>query len=329
VALEQRDFPPPSAGQVLVRSHVSLVSTGTELTTIRGDWPDGAFWRRITRYPGDLGYSLVGHVAAVDPGVAGFAPGDRVFVAAPHGTAALVNVRQPPLERPNVIRIPAGVSDEAAAFLGLALVAVNAVRLARLELGETVAVVGLGVIGQICCQLARLAGARRVIAFGHHGGHLAAARVGGVSVAADPRQPPSPLEIVREHNRGELADVVLEASGSATAIDLALHLARRNGRVVLAGSPAGPVPLELHETVHGQGLYLIGAHLNTLPFGELPLQPGWSIERATTLFWDLLTDGSVQVAPFITDRVAGGEAPALYRRLLTERGEALGVLLVW
>ncbi len=329
VVLETRSLAAPSAGQVLVRSHLSLVSTGTELTTVRGNWPDGAFWRRITRYPGELGYSLVGHVEAIGPGVSACLSGDRVFVAAPHGTAALVTVQQPPLEQPNVIPIPAEVSDDAAAFLALALVAINAVRLARIELGETVAVVGLGVIGQLCCQLARLAGARRVIAFGHRAGHLDAARAGGVTAAADPRDPPPPAEVVREHNRGALADVVLEASGSATAIDLALHLARRNGRVVLAGSPAGPASLELHETVHGQGLQLIGAHLSTLPFGELPLQPGWSVERAAWLFWDSLADGSVRVDPLITDRAGGAEAPELYRRLLAERGDALGVLLTW
>jgi 2-desacetyl-2-hydroxyethyl bacteriochlorophyllide A dehydrogenase len=329
VSLEARRLPEPGPRQVLVRSHVSLISTGTELTTVRGTWPEGAFWRRITRYPGDLGYSLVGHVEGVGPGVGGLARGDRVFAAAAHGSAALLTVQVPPLERPNVVAIPPAIADEAAAFLALALVALNGVRLARIELGETVAVVGLGVIGQLCCQFARLAGARRVVAFGHRRGHLDAARSCGATAAADPRALPSPAEAVRAHNRGALADVVLEASGSATAIDLALHLARRNGRVVLAGSPAGPVSLELHETVHGQGLQLIGAHTSTLPFGELPLQPGWSVERAAWLFWDLLADGSVRVAPLITHRVRGPEAPALYERLLAERGDALGVLLEW
>lgn len=328
VALEERTLPDPGPGQLLITSRVSLVSVGTELTTVRGQWPEGAFWRRITRYPGDLGYSLVGRVAAIGAGVTGFAVGDRVGVNAPHGTAALVTLQQAPLERPNVLPIPPAVDDEAAAFGALALVALNGVRLARIELGDTVAVVGLGVIGQLCCRLARLAGARRVIALGHRPGHLSAARAGDVTVAADPRRV-DPLTLVREHNNGELADVVLESSGSASAIDLALHLTRRQGRVVLAGSPSGPVNLELHETVHGQGVQLIGAHISTLPFGELPLQAGWSLERAMRLFWDLLSDETISVAPLISDRVPGHAAPALYDRLLTDRGDALGVLLDW
>jgi 2-desacetyl-2-hydroxyethyl bacteriochlorophyllide A dehydrogenase len=328
VALEERMLPDPGSGQLLITSRVSLVSVGTELTTVRGQWPEGAFWRRITRYPGDLGYSLVGRVAAIGEGVTGFAFGDRVVANAPHGTAALVTLQQAPLERPNVLPIPPEVTDEAAAFGALALVALNGVRLARIELGDTVAVVGLGVIGQLCCRLARLAGARRVIALGHRPGHLSAARAGNVTVAADPRQV-DPLALIREQNNGELADVVLESSGSASAIDLALHLARRRGRVVLAGSPSGPVNLELHETVHGQGIQLIGAHISTLPFGELPLQMGWSVERAMRLFWDLLSDETISVVPLISDRVPGHAAPALSERFLLDRGDALGVLLDW
>ena len=328
VALEERQLSDPGPGQLLITSRVSLVSIGTELTTVRGDWPEGAFWRRITRYPGDLGYSMVGRVAAIGDGVTGFAAGDRVLVNAPHGTVALVTLQQAPLQRPNVLPIPPEVDDEAAAFGALALVALNGVRLARIELGDTVAVVGLGVIGQFCCRLARLAGARRVIALGHRPGHLQAARAGNVTVAADPRAV-DPLVLVREHNNGALADVVVESSGSASAIDLALHLARRQGRVVLAGSPAGPVNLELHETVHGQGIQLVGAHISTLPFGELPLQTGWSLERAMRLFWDLLSDATISVTPLISDRVPGPTAPALYARLLADRGDALGVLLEW
>lgn len=328
VALEERALADPGPGQLLVSSRVSLLSVGTELTTVRGDWPEGAFWRRITRYPGDLGYSLVGRVAAVGAGIGDFAVGDRVFANAPHGSAALLTVQRPPIERPNVISIPADVSDEAAAFLALALVALNGVRLARIELGDTVAVVGLGVIGQLCCRLARLAGARRVIALGRRPGHLVAARAGNVTLAANPRDGDA-LALVREHNRGALVDVVLESSGSASAIDLALRLARRQGRVVLAGSPSGPVSLELHETVHGQGIQLIGAHLSTLPFGELPLQAGWSLERAAGLFWDVLSTGDLEVESLITERLPGHDAPALYDRLLIERGDALGVLLDW
>jgi 2-desacetyl-2-hydroxyethyl bacteriochlorophyllide A dehydrogenase len=328
VALEERQLPDPGPGQLLITGRVSLVSVGTELTTVRGQWPEGAFWRRITRYPGDLGYSLVGRVAAIGDGLSGFAIGDRVVANAPHGTAALVTLQQAPLERPNVLLIPPEVADEAATFGALALVALNGVRLARIELGDTVAVVGLGVIGQLCCRFARLAGARRVIALGHRPGHLSAARAGDVTVAADPRQV-DPLALVREQNDGALADVVLESSGSASAIELALHLARRQGRVVLAGSPSGPVNLELHETVHGQGIQLIGAHISTLPFGELPLQAGWSLERTMRLFWDLLSDGTISVAPLISDRVPGPAAPALYERLLADRGDALGVLLDW
>jgi 2-desacetyl-2-hydroxyethyl bacteriochlorophyllide A dehydrogenase len=328
VALEARALPAPGPNQVLIRGHVSLVSVGTELTTVRGEWPEGAFWRRITRYPGDLGYSLVGCVEAVGAGTTAFAIGDRVVANAPHGSAALLTLQRPPTERPNVIPIPPEVDDEAAAFLALALVALNGVRLARIELGDTVAVVGLGVIGQFCCRFARLAGAGRVIGLGHRPGHLAAARAGGVTVAEDPRKA-EPLALVRAHNRGELADVVLESSGSPSAIDLALHLARRQGRVVLAGSPSGAVNLELHETVHGQGLQLIGAHISTLPFGELPLQSGWSVERTARLYWDLLADGAIAIAPLISDRVPGHAAPALYERLLADRGDALGVILDW
>ena len=95
VVLEERAFPAPGPGQLLITSHVSLVSVGTEFKTVRGEWPEGSHLGRLTRYPGDLGYSLVGRVEAVGAGSEGYAVGDRVFANAPHGTAALLTLRRP------------------------------------------------------------------------------------------------------------------------------------------------------------------------------------------------------------------------------------------
>src|ERR1051326_5116169 len=84
--VELREVPlePPGPGQALVRTLCTLISTGTELTALTGDFPPDSAWSRYVRYPWTAGYSHGGEVEAVGAGVEALQPGDRLASHAPH-----------------------------------------------------------------------------------------------------------------------------------------------------------------------------------------------------------------------------------------------------
>src|SRR5438477_11502001 len=147
---ELADKPPP--GYVLAQTSCTLISTGTELANWTGITADrramGEDWSARPYRPG---YSYVGVVPDGHPGdgVAGVAVGDRICGQGGHASAAM-------LEAARVAVVPAGVNDVQASFATLLVITMHAVRRARIELGERVAAVGLGLIGNLALQLGRL-----------------------------------------------------------------------------------------------------------------------------------------------------------------------------
>jgi 2-desacetyl-2-hydroxyethyl bacteriochlorophyllide A dehydrogenase len=320
VELRQVTLDPPAPGQALVRTLCTLISTGTELTALTGDFPPDSAWSRYVQYPWTAGYSHVGEVEAVGEGVETVAVGDLLASHAPHGDRAVVNVSR-------AEQVPAGLPPEAAAFLPLAQITLNGIRQGEVALGESVVILGAGLIGQLTARFCRLAGAQPVLLVDQSQERLnQAAGVGCLLLNAADN--PSLEEAVLDQTRSRKADVVIEASGNPALIPVALRLARRKGRVVILGSPRGPVSLDLHDEVHTIGLRIIGAHNSTHPPAETPDSP-WTLHRHAELFFDLLAAGRLDVGSLITHRYAGQEAPNAFAMLLEDRTRAMGVILDW
>lgn len=150
VELEWMDPPPPQRGQALLRALSSLISAGTER----------AFFLKLentdAQFPFFPGYSFVGEVIAVGDDVAALTIGDRVVCRAAHQSHAMVDAE-------SCLKAPAQLADEEAAFFALLAIAMQAVRKARIELGESVAVLGAGVVGILAMRLAQLSGGLPVI----------------------------------------------------------------------------------------------------------------------------------------------------------------------
>ena len=136
--------PKPGPGEMQVEAICTLISPGTELATLRGQ-TGGA--RPTAARPGGLGYSFAGTVRAVGPGVTAWRVGQLLVGQAPH--AALATVRA---DRP-FVPLPEGLSPEHGAFASLLAIALNAVRLAHLQIGEAAVVTGQGLVGQFARQL--------------------------------------------------------------------------------------------------------------------------------------------------------------------------------
>jgi threonine dehydrogenase-like Zn-dependent dehydrogenase len=313
------DTPPP--GHVLAETTCTLISTGTELANYTGITVDrramGADWHDKPYRPG---YSYVGVVRTVGSGVHGISVGDRVCGHGPHASLAL-------LEPSNVAVVPEGVTDVQAAFVTLVIITMNAVRLAKIELGERVVAVGLGLIGNIALQLARVCGAMPVV-----GTDLLATRRGyGERVgllALDPAASDFAQQIAA-FTEAEMFDVVFEATGSPAGLKPALQLARRHGRIVALGSTRGIVEqFDLYGDVHVPGVTIIGAHIMTHP-AEPNFANRWTMQANRAVALGLLADRRVDVDTLVSHREPAERAPDLFALLAERRSEAMGCLLDW
>lgn len=317
---ELPDVPPP--GTLLVEARTTAISAGTEIANYRGTTtyfsatqPD---WRDRPYYPG---YSLAGVVQAVGEGVSGFAPGDHVAGWGPHGSASVVQADR-------FARIPDGVSFDHAALTTLTVIVMNAVRLARIELGERVGVVGAGLIGQLALQLSRICGARPTVAIDPIAARRELAQACGATFGLDPAAPDEDEQLTRLTGAPDL-DVIFEATGSPAAFNPALRRVRFGGRMILLGSTRGLVDgFDPYSDVHRKGITMIGAHIESHPEEPTHLNR-WTHANNQRLALDLMADGSLQLESLISHRVRGDEGAALFERLADSRESFFGVLLQW
>lgn len=278
-------------GHAIMRIDRTLISAGTELAKSSG--------LTANAFPVTLGYSAAGTVVSAGENEHGIAAGDRVSANAPHASFAVV----PTLK---MAKLPDGVSFEDATFGTLGALTLYAVRLARIELGEPVAIVGFGVVGQLIALWARAAGAKHVTIIEHRPYREALARSFGFDVRLDGSYP-----------------VVFEAAGSPSALNQALSIAQRGGRVIAAGSLREPATVDIYRDVHLRGISLIGAH------GSLQndVSTRWSERKNREATLEYIADGRLPTSRLISHRMEADRFEDGFR-LLKERA-ANAVILQW
>ena len=318
IDIEEVELPEPNPNQILIKTNVTLISAGTELTALTGAFPSGSAWSRYVKYPFRPGYSNVGVVVKTGSSVRGSKEGDRVATMAPHSDYAIVDAE-------NAMKIPEGISDEEATFHTLASGVMNSVRLARISLGESVVVIGVGLLGQLAVQFCRLSGAYPVIAVDLSAKRLGLAEISGATTTIQPQEE-DVFKKVSSLTKGRMADVVFEVTGNPDVIPWAIRLLRRQGRLIILSSPRGPTKLDFHDEVNAPSRMIIGTHFSSQPVYETPHYP-WTRLRNTELFFDLLSAGLLKVRHLITHIIPWHKAREAYELLMRSKDEALGVLL--
>jgi 2-desacetyl-2-hydroxyethyl bacteriochlorophyllide A dehydrogenase len=309
---ELPDRPPP--GGILARAATTAVSAGTEIANYEGRTAQRGPESTQPYYPG---YSFAGAVLAAGEG-APFAPGERVCGPLPHASH-VIEARPERLAR--LTKIPDQVGSEQAALTQLGCIVLNAVRMARIELGERVAVVGAGLVGLLAIRLAQLSGGRPVAALDLLASRVELARGYGAHAGSDPDElaPLAPGGF----------DVVFEATGAPAAVTSAFRLAARGGRVVLLGSTRGLVTdFDPYGDVHLRGITVLGAHVSTTPFAPTLRDP-WTETANRRVLLDLMREGTLDVTPLITHRIGPDEAPAAFAALAAKADGHLGVVIDW
>jgi threonine dehydrogenase-like Zn-dependent dehydrogenase len=282
-------------GEAVVRLECTVVSPGTERAYLLG-LPGAA-----RPFPVSPGYSGAGVVESVGKGVTALAVGDRVAGRLRHSSLATVHCDY-------LFRLPDGVSGRSGAFIELGIIVLQGIRKAGIIPGESVLVVGQGIIGQLANRLARAFGATPVIGTARS---IDKAALSTGSDSAD-RFVPMP-ELAVGHLMGTF-DVVVEATGDASCLSTACSCARPGGRVIMLGSSRGLSSLDFSGEVVLRGLTLVGAHITGMPSTESTLRY-WTYRDEGYLFLRWLAEGRIKVDDLVSAEVNPAEADDFYRRL--------------
>jgi 2-desacetyl-2-hydroxyethyl bacteriochlorophyllide A dehydrogenase len=322
VVFEDRPVPSPGPGQVLLRTRRTLISTGTELTILSGDFPPDSRWSSYAQFPFTAGYSAAGEVVEVGPGVTTLAPGDRVAASTPQARFAVA-------DHTSLVRVPdRRVELELLPFATLAQTVMNGVRRSGAGWGSSVVVYGAGLLGQLATRFCRLAGARPVIAVDVAQRRLALLPKDSGVLGIDPTES-DVRDAVANATRGRMADVVFEVTGNAALIPQEFEVLRtQEGRFVLLSSPRSSTTFDFHDLCNRPSHTIIGAHITSHPVTESFDAP-WTKGRNAELFFDLVADGELELEGLITSRRPWQEACQAYRDLLSDRSSSLAVVLDW
>ena len=318
--LIEEPIPRPDAGQLLVQTTRTLISTGTESIVFTRNFAPGTHWDDWVKYPFRTGYLHVGRVIEVGAGVGGWKVGDRVASRSTHSSHATVPVK-------DAVRIPDAVSDEDAAWMGLGKITQVGVRAARLVMGDDVVVIGLGLLGQLVAQYARLMGTQRVIAIDTAARRLEMAMAHGATHALNMTAADALPEVERITD-GRRADVVFEVTGHPAVFAPALALPRRFGTLILLGDAGSPQLQTLTSDVIARGIHIIGTHDGHTPETPSDRDP-WSGRRMHELFLTYVERGQIRLNGLVTHRYRPDDAAEAYEMLQRERLTAMGVLFDW
>jgi threonine dehydrogenase-like Zn-dependent dehydrogenase len=337
--LEEVPAPMVKPGQVLIQTTRSLVSLGTERMLV--EFGKANFLQKARQHPDKvkevinkvktdglqptinavfiklgqplpLGYCNVGKVIAVGKGVEDFSVGDRVASNGHH--AEYVS-----LPKNLVAKIPDGVTDEEAAFTVIGAIGLQSIRLANPTFGETVVVVGLGLIGLITAQLLKANGCQ-VIGFDYDSAKVALASSFGIT-AVNPGEGIDQVAFVNDFTHGVGADAVIitASNNSNEIISQSAKMSRKKGRIILVGvigldiSRADFFEKELTFQVscsYGPGRYDESYEQKGQDY-PLPYVR-WTEKRNFEAILQALASKTIQVEPLITERVPLDQYQQIY-----------------
>ncbi len=292
--------------KVLVRNEVSAISAGTERAVLL-DMPNLADQRTPNgKFPRELGYSGVGIVEQIGAKVGSVKVGDRVLT---HWGSCHSNYNY--ITEANLLKIDHdALASEHAVFAVIASFSLNGLRKTRLELGESSAVVGMGILGAFAVALCRIAGGAPVIAADPSERRRALALSLGAHHVFDPADKDY-IQKVRDVSRGGV-NAVIEVTGLSAALKQSLAFTAKFGRVALLGcNRIAENDIDFYQDVHRPGIELIGAHTDARAKQE-SRPHAWTWKDDARALLDFMADGRLDMPKILSAVYSPHEATTVY-----------------
>jgi len=319
--IEELDIPHPGDGEVLIKSGCTMVSTGTEMTAFTGEYPPGSVWEKYFKFPYYPGYNNIGTVVETGNGADRKLLGGKFATWGRHAAYSVQKVE-------NLYPVTREIPDEHAVFFTIAQIVMNGIRRSHVQWGESVAVYGLGLLGQFTTIFARLCGARPVFAADVSDYRLNVLPEDSGIIKINTGSGGNTGEIIKAHNRGNLADAVFEVTGNAGLIPAEFAALRPQGRFVILSSPREKTLFDFHDLCNNPSYTIIGAHNFSHPAAASPDNP-WTMHRHVEMFFDLVADKEIDVGRMISRKVDYTRAAEIYGDLLADRSKDMGIIIDW
>jgi predicted dehydrogenase/threonine dehydrogenase-like Zn-dependent dehydrogenase len=349
--------PSPGQGKALVQTAASLVSAGTErmvvefakknmlgkaqsrpdlirkvLDKARREGIFSTIEKALNRLdqPMTLGYSSAGTIRQIGPRLQGFRAGDRVACA---GGGHAVHAEFAAIPQNLMVHIPDSVDFDQAAFTTVGAIAMQGFRLADVQVGAKVVVIGLGLLGLLTAGIANAAGCE-VLGIDLDPHRIELAKQMGAKFAVTRKQAAETSETFT-CGRGADAVLICAATKSNDPVELAGEIARDKAKIIAVGAVGLDIPRttyyekELELVIsrsYGPGRYDpdYEEKAHDYPIGYVR----WTETRNMEAFLALLAEGRLDLSPLITHRIPiekGGEA----YKLITSDEDYLGILLTY
>ena len=321
VEIRAETLPALPAGQMLVKTTISAISSGTEMLVYRGQFPGGLpMDENIPALQGDFhyplcyGYAAVGSVVELGQGLPETWLGRPVFSFQPHTSYFLASPE-------TVFPLPEGLSAEAACFLPNMETAVNFVQDGAPLLGENVLIFGQGIIGLLTAALLSQFPLHFLITADNYSCRRQASLALGVTACLDPQAPDFHEQLQALLPSG--ADLTFELSGAPATLNDAIAATMYSGRVVI-GSWYGskPVALDLGGTFHRSRIRLVSSQVSSL---APELTSRWDKSRRFEVAWQAIQ--GIKPEKWITHRFLHENAADAYLLLDHSPSESIQVIL--
>ena len=360
MAVEEVPVPLLGPGMILVRNHYSLVSPGTEGTTVKSarksllakakERPKEAkavlemfrrqgavatyraVMKKLDAYS-PLGYSCAGEAIGIGEGVEGFAVGDLVACA---GVGYANHAEIVAVPKNLCVKLRPNADLRLAAFNTLGAIALQGTRQADLRIGETCAIIGLGLLARLAAELTKASGVR-TFGIDVDDAAVESARAANACEAVWRRSEPALVSEILARTDGLGVDAVIIAAGTSSLdpINFAGEIARKRGRVVMLGAaPTGfdrdpfyyRKELELRMSCsYGPGRYDTGYEERGEEYPAAYVR--WTENRNMSAFQELLAQKRINVEALATHEFLFEESPKAYDLILGRKEPFLGVLL--
>ena len=322
LTVKEIDFDNINDNSVLVKTMVSTISAGTERANITGEKMVTVIVGQENPFPRTVGYSSSGEVVKVGRNVKKVEVGDRVAMYwSSHKNYNLLNEN-------NVVKIENdNVSYEEAALSFISTFPLSAIRKVNLEIGESLMVMGLGILGQIAVMLAKCAGAYPVIACDPVKERREEALKNGADYVFDPFEDGF-ADKVKSVTGGGL-NTAIEVTGVGKALDQTLDCMAKMGRIALLGCTRNSdFSIDYYHKVHGPGISLIGAHTSARPQNESYPSHFTHVDDIKTVL-RLTGGGRLPIKNLVKERYLPSDCQAVYDRLINDKNFGLGVQFDW
>lgn len=316
------DVNEPAPNEVMVETMVSTISCGTERANITGDPNVNAFGASGVVFPRTSGYNSAGIVVKKGADVKSVDVGDRVVVY--WGQHKSYNV----VPEEQVVKIEdETVSLETAAMSFISTFPMAAIRKTRIEMGESVIVMGLGILGMTAVKLLRTAGAVPIIAADPNPKRREIALKNGADYAFDPLCEDFADKVKKITGGG--VNVAIEVTGVGAGFNEALDCMAKFGRVALLGCTRNSdFTVDYYKKIHAPGITVIGAHTMARPNTES--RPGWFTHRDDIkAVLKLCGGGRICLENLIEETHSPDECSEVYNRLVFDKDFPIVVQFDW